>query len=229
VHGGPNLRGGSWEWSREAQFLASRGYLVIEPEFRGSTGFGDKHFKAGWKQWGQAMQTDLADAALWAAQKGWADPKRIGIMGASYGGYATLMGLIENPEIFRCGVEWAGVTDMNLMFNTASSDASEEWLHYGIRTLMGDPDKDADMFKRYSPLLNAARLTQPLLMAHGAQDRRVPLVHATTFLSAVRGTNAHVEWLAYAEEAHGWRHEEDSIDFWQHVDSFLDKNLKRAQ
>ena len=229
VHGGPSVRGGSWEWSAEAQFLASRGYLVVEPEFRGSAGFGFRHFQAGWRQWGQGMQTDLADAAQWAVQKGWADPKRIGIMGGSYGGYATLMGLIENPEIFRCGVEWAGVTDLNLMFNTSWDDASEELLQYGMRTIIGDPDKDADMFQRYSPLPNAARLTQPLLMAHGAQDRRVPTVHASKFLSAVRNTNAHVESLIYADEAHSWRHEEDSIDFWKHVDAFLDQNLKRAQ
>jgi len=115
------------------------------------------------------------------------------------------------------------------MFNTSWDDASEEDLHYSMRTLIGDPDKDAAMFERYSPLPNAARLTQPLLMAHGAQDRRVPSVHATKFLSAVRDTNAHVEWLTYADEAHGWLHEEDAIDFWNHVDSFLDKNLKHPQ
>lgn len=96
VHGGPYMRGARWEWRDDAQFLASRGYVVIEPEFRGSRGYGFKLFRAGWKQWGQAMQDDIADAALWAVKQGYADPKRIGIAGASYGGYATLMGLIRN-------------------------------------------------------------------------------------------------------------------------------------
>jgi len=229
VHGGPGVRGGFWEWDQEAQFLATRGYLVIQADYRGSSGFGYRHYQAGWKQWGLGMQDDLADAALWAVKQGWADPKRVAIMGASYGGYATLMGLIKNPEIFRCGVDWAGVTDLNLMFTTAEDDASQESLQYGMRTLIGDPAKDAAMFVQNSPLPNADRLRQPLLIAHGAQDQRVPLIHATKFRDAVEKNNPHVEWLVYAEEGHGWRHEEDSIDFWKHVEVFLDKNLKQAQ
>jgi dipeptidyl aminopeptidase/acylaminoacyl peptidase len=225
VHGGPNVRGGSWEWRAEAQFLASRGYLVIEPEFRGSTGFGFAHFRAGWKQWGQAMQDDLADAATWAVKKGWADPKRIAIMGASYGGYATLMGLIKHPEVFRCGVEWAGVTDIGLMFTRPEADATQEDRNYGMKTLIGDPEADAGMFAANSPLAQAARLRQALLIAHGGQDRRVPIVHAQKFRDAVSNVNRNVEWISYADEGHGWRHEADRIDFWNRVDSFLGKNL----
>jgi dipeptidyl aminopeptidase/acylaminoacyl peptidase len=92
VHGGPYVRGGHWEWNRETQFLASRGYAVLEPDFRGSTGYGTKLFRAGWKQWGLAMQDDVTDATKWAIAQGYADPQRICIAGASYGGYATLMG-----------------------------------------------------------------------------------------------------------------------------------------
>ncbi|MBV7536030.1 prolyl oligopeptidase family serine peptidase [Duganella sp. sic0402] len=225
VHGGPNVRGVFWNWDAQAQFLASRGYVVIQPEFRGSTGYGYDHFQAGLKQWGMSMQDDLADAALWAVQQGWADPRRIGIMGASYGGYATLMGLIKHPEIFRAGVEWAGVTDINLMFNTPYSDTSTDALNYDLRTLIGDPDQDAEQFKRYSPLLRAAELKQPLLMAHGLEDLRVPIVHATRFRDAVRANNPNVDYLTY-EEAHGWRHAENRIDFWTRVEAFLDKNLR---
>jgi dipeptidyl aminopeptidase/acylaminoacyl peptidase len=219
------VRGDSWEWNAQAQFLASRGYLVIQPEFRGSTGFGFAHFRAGWKQWGQAMQDDLADAANWAVQKGWADPKRIAIMGGSYGGYATLMGLIRNPELFRCGVEYAGVTDIGLMFTRPESDASQEALNYGMKTLIGDPQADAAMFAANSPLPLADKLRQPLLMAHGGQDRRVPIVHALKFKDAVGKVNRNVEWVAYPDEAHGWAHEADRIDFWKRVDAFLAKNL----
>jgi dienelactone hydrolase len=228
VHGGPAVRGGDWQWDDEAQFLASRGYVVIQPEFRGGTGFGAQHFRAGWKQWGGAMQDDLADAAQWAVKQGWADPKRIGIMGASYGGYATLMGLIKNPEIFRCGVEWVGVTDLSLMFTSAVSDISEEGRNYDLRTLIGDPDKDTDLFNRNSPVNRAAELKQPLLMAYGAEDMRVPIEHAERLRSAVRKVNPNVVSIVYPNEGHGWRHEENRIDFWKKVETFLDTNLKQA-
>jgi acetyl esterase/lipase len=227
VHGGPYVRGGSWEWDAQAQFLASRGYVVLQPEFRGSTGFGAAHFRAGWQQWGRAMQDDLADAAAWAIKQGWADPKRIGIMGASYGGYATLMGLLRNPDVFRAGVEWAGVTDIELMFTATESDESEDARRYGMKTLIGDPLKDPAAFADVSPLMQAGRIHQPLLMAHGARDRRVPLVHAEKMHSALTANNANVEYVIYPEEGHGWRQEADSIDFWKRVEAFLDKNLAR--
>jgi dipeptidyl aminopeptidase/acylaminoacyl peptidase len=225
VHGGPYVRGGSWEWDEEAQFLASRGYVVLQPEFRGSTGFGGKLFEAGWRQWGRTMQDDLADTAAWAVKQGWADPKRIGIMGGSYGGYATLMGLVRNPEVFRAGVEWAGVTDIELLFTAAESDASEDARQYDMKTLIGDPGKDPAAFANVSPLAQAALIKQPLLIAHGAQDRRVPIAHAARFHSAVKARNPGVEYVVYPEEGHGWRREEDSIDFWTRVEAFLDKNL----
>lgn len=117
VHGGPWARGAAWGWDAEVQFLASRGYAVLQPEFRGGTGFGQKHFKAGFKQWGQTMQDDLADAARWAIAQGVADPKRVAIAGASYGGYAALMGLVKDPDLFRCAVNWVGVSDLNLLYS----------------------------------------------------------------------------------------------------------------
>lgn len=115
VHGGPGVRGGDWSWDADSQFLASRGYLVLEPEFRGSYGYGLAHFRAGFKQWGLKMQDDLADGARWAIARGLADPARICIAGSGYGGYAALMGLINDPQLYRCGVAAAGVTDMKLM------------------------------------------------------------------------------------------------------------------
>lgn len=152
-------------------------------------------------------------------------------MGASYGGYATLMGLIKHPQVFRAGVEWAGVTDIQLMFTSTESDASEENLGYSMRTLIGDPDSEADaeMFRKNSPLLRAAELKQPLLMAHGVDDRRVPLEHARRFGSAVKANNGNVTTIYYDNESHGWRNEKNRIDFWKQVEAFLDKNLKNAQ
>jgi acetyl esterase/lipase len=229
VHGGPYMRGSYWEWEGEAQFLASRGYVVVQPEYRGSEGFGFDHFHAGWKQWGQAMQDDLADAVKWSIAKGWSDPKRVAIAGASYGGYATLMGLIKHPEMYRCGVAWSAVTDIDLMFNTPQSDATLEGLRYSMKTLLGDPKANADIFKANSPLANADRLTQPLLLAHGNQDRRVPIVHGTAFRDAVSKTNKQVEWVQYVDEWHGLHHEKNRIDFWMRTELFLEQNLKSAK
>jgi dipeptidyl aminopeptidase/acylaminoacyl peptidase len=228
VHGGPFVRGGEWEWDAESQFLASRGYVVVEPEFRGSTGFGFKHFRAGWKQWGLAMQDDVADAALWAVKQGYADPKRICIAGASYGGYATLMGLANDPDLFKCGVNWVGVTDIDLMYSIHWSDSSDVWKRYGMPRLVGDRKRDAEQLAATSPVKLASKLTQPLLMAYGGVDVRVPIDHGTIFRDAVRKTNKDVEWVAYPEEGHGWLLPANNVDFWTRVERFLDKNLKNA-
>lgn len=227
VHGGPYVRGGSWQWDADAQFLASRGYLVVEPEFRGSTGYGQRLFRAGWKQWGLKMQDDIADATRWAIVQGQADAKRICIAGASYGGYATLMGLIKDPALYRCGVAWVGVSDINLLFdvNARWTDLSEAWKEYGMPLLVGDPEKDAEQLAATSPLKQAARLKRPLLLAYGAQDRRVPIVHGTRLRSALRDGNDKVEWVEYSDEGHGWSKPENRYDFWTRVEKFLAKNL----
>ena len=226
VHGGPYVRGNEWSWNPVAQFLASRGYAVLEPEFRGSTGFGEKFAKAGWKQWGLTMQDDVADGAKWAIAQGIADPKRICIAGASYGGYATLMGLINDPDLFRCGVDWVGVTDINLMYKADwANDLPPEWQHFGMPVLIGDPVKDAKQLHDTSPVNLADRVHQPLLMAYGGSDRRVPIEHGREFYNAVSKTNSKVEWIDYPEEGHGWYLLKNNVDFWTRVEKFLDANI----
>ena len=225
VHGGPWVRGGSWGWDSEVQFLASRGYAVLQPEFRGSRGFGRRHMEAGFKQWGLAMQDDLADGARWAIAQGIADPKRICIIGASYGGYATMMGLVKNPDLFRCGVNWVGVTDIDLLYSVGWSDFSDEFKRYGMPGLVGDRVKDAAQFKATSPVAQAARITQPLLLAYGGFDVRVPIVHGEKMRDAVKAHNQQVEWVVYSEEGHGWRKSENKVDFWTRVEKFLGRNL----
>lgn len=227
VHGGPFVRGRSWGWDAEAQFLASRGYAVLEPEFRGSLGFGQAHYRAGWKQWGMAMQDDLADGARWAVGQGYAAPERICIVGASYGGYAALMGVIKDADLYRCAVSYAGVTDIELMYGHWSfrDDISDDWKKYGMPELVGDRVRDAAQLKATSPIEQAARLTRPVLLAHGTVDRRVPLVHAKRFREAVAGTNKQVEWVEYTNEGHGWSLPENRIDFWGRVEKFLDKHI----
>jgi dipeptidyl aminopeptidase/acylaminoacyl peptidase len=231
VHGGPWVRGSTWGWNPQSQFLASRGYAVLEPEYRGSLGFGLKHFRAGWKQWGLAMQNDVADGVRWAAAQGVADPKRVCIAGASYGGYATLMGLVNDPGLYKCGIDWVGVTDINLMYTGTwwgGSDLSDEYKQFGMPQMIGDPVKDAAQLKATSPIEQAARITQPVLMAYGAADRRVPIFHGQRFHDAVKRTNPNVEWIEYPEEAHGWRLEKNNIDFWGRVEKFLDKNIGKG-
>jgi dipeptidyl aminopeptidase/acylaminoacyl peptidase len=233
VHGGPYVRGREWQWNADSQFLASRGYVVLEPEYRGSTGYGAAHFRAGWKQWGLAMQDDVADATRWAVNQGIADPQRICIAGASYGGYATLMGLVRNPDLYKCGIDWVGVTDIELLYTghwSATSDMSEAYKRYGMPTLVGDPVKDAAQFAATSPLKQAARITQPLLLAYGGADERVPIYHGRKFYDAVKGTNKQVEWVVYLEEGHGWQLVETRLDFWGRVEKFLARHIgKEAQ
>lgn len=230
VHGGPWVRGNSWGWDPEVQFLASRGYAVLQPEFRGSEGFGFKHFRAGWKQWGLAMQDDLADGAKWAIAQGIADPKRICIAGASYGGYATLMGLAKHPELFRCGVNWLGVTDIGMKYESSwSQDASADWQRYGLPVLLGDIVKDAAQLKATSPVNLASSITQPVLLAYGSADRRVPIAHGTKFRDAVRPFNKQVEWVEYLGEGHGWVLLKNRFDFWSKVEKFLEKNIGKPE
>ncbi len=226
VHGGPWVRGTHWTWEPMAQFLASRGYLVLEPEFRGSTGYGWRHFRAGWNQWGLAMQDDLADTVAWAAKQGWIDPQRVCIAGASYGGYAALMGAIQQADIFKCAIDWAGVSDLDLLFNARWSDMSEESRSYGTRQLVGDPVADAERFKLTSPLQRAADIKLPLLIAHGGQDNRVPAQHATRLKAAMRPDQA-LEWVVYPEEGHGWHELKTNEDFWGRVERFLASHIGR--
>jgi dipeptidyl aminopeptidase/acylaminoacyl peptidase len=228
VHGGPFMRGDSWGWDAKYQFLASRGYAVLVPEFRGSTGYGTAHYEAGWKQWGLKMQDDIADGTKWAIAQGIANPKRICIAGASYGGYSALMGLVNDPGLYKCGINWVGVTDINLMYDgnwAFDDDTSSSYKKYGMPELVGDQVKDAAQFKATSPLVQAARITQPLLLAYGGEDLRVPPVHGQKFYKAVKQTNPDVEWVMYPDEGHGWTLPKTRIDFWTRVEKFLDKHI----
>jgi len=228
VHGGPWVRGWDWRWDGESEFLASRGYLVVKPEFRGSKGYGSQLQDAGDRQWGLKMQDDIADATIWAAQQGLADPKRTCIAGASYGGYATLMGLVRYPELYRCGVAWAAVSDINLMYDIYWSDTGSDYKTYGMPLLIGDQIKDSEQLKATSPLQQAEKITRPLLLAHGGVDRRVPIEHATKLLSALRAAHAPVTWIEYKDEAHGWKQPDTRISFYEQMESFLNANIGPA-
>jgi dipeptidyl aminopeptidase/acylaminoacyl peptidase len=225
VHGGPWVRGGAWGWDADAQFLASRGYLVIEPEFRGSLGYGSEFVRRSFKQWGLAMQDDVTDATQWAVKEGLADSKRLVIAGASYGGYATMMGLVKEPDLYRAGINWVGVTDIDLIYDIGWSDANDDWLRLGMPRMVGDQRKDRVQLDATSPLKQAARITKPVLMAYGTDDKRVPLPHGEKMRDALqRGGKVPVEWVAYRDEGHNWMLEATHIDFWKRVEAFLAKH-----
>lgn len=226
VHGGPWVRGGHWQWSELEQFLASRGYVVIQPEFRGSTGYGQAHFRAGWKQWGRAMQDDVADAVQWAVQQGWADPKRVCIIGASYGGYGALMGLVRHPELYRCAAAWVAVTDPRLLFQRVwRDDLPDDVRRHELPAMIGDPEKDAALLAEVSPVVQAARIRAPLLLAFGEQDLRVPLQHGRDLRAAMQKADLQPEWVTYPGEGHGWLQQRTRVDFARRLEVFLGRHL----
>ena len=228
VHGGPWVRGREWHWDADAQFLASRGYVVIEPEFRGSTGYGSAHLEAGFKQWGQAMQDDVADALRWAQKEGLASDKAC-IAGASYGGYSALMGLVKDPTLYRCGVAWLAVTDLELMVKGSwwvDDDTGSDYRKYEMPERVGDAVKDAVMLAANSPVKQAARIKAPVMLVFGEEDQRVPLAHGKRMREALRAAGNDPVWVTYAGEAHGFGIVKNHVDFAQRMEAFLAKYLQ---
>ena len=226
IHGGPNVRGETWGWQSQAQFLASRGYVVLQIDFRGSTGYGWKHYRAGWKQWGLSMQDDITDGALHLVSEGIVDKNRMCLMGGSYGGYATLQGLVREPELFKCGINMVGVSDLILMHDVTWSDfAGSEGAMAGLRTRMGDPEKDREQLIKTSPARNAEKIKAPVMIVHGAEDRRVPIIHATTMREALQKAGNEPEWIVYDDEAHGLGLEANKYDLYARVEKFLAKHI----
>jgi dienelactone hydrolase len=227
VHGGPWVRGRHWEWDDYPQFLASRGYVVIEPEYRGSTGYGQRLYRAGWKQFGQAMQDDIADALLWAVKSGQVDGRRVCIAGASHGGYSTLMGLIRHPELYRCGAAWVAPSDPRVRYDWRfDSDLDDESRLYSLPLLVGERVKDAAMFDAISPVLHADKIRAPLLLVYGGEDRRVPIVHGERMRDALRKAGREHEYWVYLDEGHSWVRLENRVDFALRLERFLALRLK---
>ena len=227
VHGGPWVRGRRWDWQGMPQFLATRGYTVIEPEFRGSDGYGQAHLLAGFRQWGQAMQDDVADALLWARRQGLANDAAC-IVGGSYGGYSTLMGLIRHPDLYRCGSAWVAVADPFLFLEGSwwvRDDISASGRRYGLPQMVGDPDKDRDMLLANSPLARAAEIRKPLQLIWGSEDRRVPIQHGKRLREAMQKAGQEPEWIVFEGEAHGWRKPEHQIGFARKLEAFLARHL----
>ena len=229
VHGGPYFTRDHWRFNPEVQFLAGRGYAVLQPQFRGSAGFGDRLFRAGWKTWGLTMQDDLADGAKSLADQGLINPTRVCIMGGSYGGYAVLMGLAKDPDLYRCGVDFAGVSDIRLMFSIGYSDFADSlWADFGMKELIGDPDKMAAQFVATAPTEQAAKFKAPVLLAYGSEDYRVPIKHGEKMRDALKAAGKPFEWHVFTGEGHGLMKAGNRYAYYRAVEAFLAKNLNSA-
>ena len=231
IHGGPWVRGyGGISWDRwpEAQFFASRGYVVLEPEPRGSTGYGLNHYRTSFKQWGQAMQDDITDGALYLASEGLVDKNRMCLHGGSYGGYATAMGLAKDPDLWKCGSPFVAVTDLFLFQNVPYSDISmfSFFFQKDFKKMVGDSNDDKEMFTKYSPALLADRVKAPVLITMGSADVRVPQVHGDSYVSALRSAGKKVEYVVYNGEGHGYNKDENVFDFYKRLEKFFAENLK---
>lgn len=226
IHGGPWIYKQSWDFDVKAQFLASRGYAVLQPDFRGTRGYGKRHFESSFKQWGYTMQDDITDGVEWAIAQGIADKNRVCLVGSSYGGYATLWGLMKTPDLYRCGVAFAALTDIAFYFDFNRWDWGRAvWADYGARTLIGDPTADAERLQKVSPVAQAERLKAPVLLVHGGFDQRVPIKSANALRAALDKYNKKYEWVEYPDEGHGFNNEKNVFDFYRRVEVFLKKNL----
>ncbi|WP_229262867.1 alpha/beta hydrolase family protein [Duganella radicis] len=228
IHGGPRVRD-YWQWNPEVQILAGHGYAVFQPQFRGSSGFGKRFEEAGFGQWGLAMQDDITAGVRELIRQGIADPKRICIVGASYGGYAALWGLVKTPELYQCGVSFAGVVDIGYMLNDRSDAAGDKVTRELRLTRVGDARTNPEKFDQVSPLKQASRIMAPVLLMHGEDGRRVPIAHGEKMKKALEAAGKHVEWLAFENEGHGLRYIVNEKKYFQTMLAFLDKHLGKKE
>jgi dipeptidyl aminopeptidase/acylaminoacyl peptidase len=222
-HGGPWARD-VWGYDSLVQMLANRGYAVLQMNYRGSEGYGRAFTKAGQREIGGKIQDDIEDATRWAIKRKLADPKRIAIMGASYGGYSTLFGLGKNPDLYCCGISICGVSDWYSMYKTLDDPEYEFARAHWIEQI-GDPEKDEEKLKAISPLYFAGKITAPLLLIHGKDDRVVPIKQAKRMQSALANLGRKPETLYMAGETHGIHREEPRIVMYKAIEAFLAKHL----
>lgn len=222
-HGGPWARD-TWGFNPEVQFLANRGYAVLQMNFRGSTGFGRRFTEIAYGQWGQTMQDDISDGVQWLVDKGIADPARIAIYGGSYGGYASLQGIVKEPERYACAVDYVGVSNLFTFLQTIPP----YWkpMLDMMYEMVGNPATDAEMLRANSPALNAERIRTPLLVVQGANDPRVNINESDQMVEALRSRGIDVDYLVKENEGHGFRNEENRFDFYRAMEKFLAKHLK---
>jgi dipeptidyl aminopeptidase/acylaminoacyl peptidase len=219
VHGGPWARD-TWGYNGTVQWLANRGYAVLQPNFRGSTGYGKAFLNAGDRQWAGAMRTDLLDAKGWLVHHGIADPLRVGIMGGSYGGYATLTALAFEPLAFACGVDIVGPSNLNTLL--ASIPPYWETVRSTFTRRMGDSE---EFLAEQSPLHRANEIRQPLMIGQGANDPRVKIAESDQIVQAMRERELPVTYVVFEDEGHGFARPENAKRFNGAAERFLADNL----
>jgi len=221
-HGGPWARD-NWGFNPEVQFLANRGFAVLQMNFRGSTGYGKAFWEASFKQWGLTMQNDITDGVYWLIEQGIADKDNIAIYGASYGGYATLQGMVVTPTLYAAGVDYVGVSNLFTFMQTIPP----YWkpLLDMMYEMVGNPETDKAQFEATSPAMNAHRIMAPLFVAQGAKDPRVNIAESDQIVEAMRKRGVEVEYMVKDNEGHGFRNEENRFDFYRAMEKFLAKHL----
>jgi dipeptidyl aminopeptidase/acylaminoacyl peptidase len=225
-HGGPWSRD-VWGFDPEVQFLANRGYAVLQMNFRGSTGYGRRFWEASFKQWGRKMQDDITDGVNWLIKQGVADPQRIAIYGGSYGGYATLAGVTFTPDLYACGIDYVGVSNLLTFMNSIPP----YWkpLLEQMYQMVGDPQTEVDRLREASPVFHADRIKVPLLVAQGAKDPRVNINESDQIVAELKKRGVPVEYLVKEDEGHGFSNEENRFEFYEAMERFLERNLGRER
>jgi len=221
IHGGPWTRD-LIQWDAEVQLFASRGFAVLQPNFRGSEGLGTKHLEAGYREWGQKIQHDITDGVRWAVAQGIADPDRVGIYGGSFGGYATLAGLALTPDLYRAGAAYASVTDIELLLK------DDQWYAWGYdwhETMIGGEKGDQERLRAASPLRNVANVRAPVLLGHGVDDQRVHVRQSQRMAEALKKAGKPHEYLEFPDEIHGFVLEANRIRWYEALIAFFEKNL----
>lgn len=219
-HGGPWARDG-WGYDPWPQFLANRGYAVLQPNFRSSTGYGKKFLNAGNRQWGLKMHDDLIDAVNWAVKEGLADPRKVAITGGSYGGYATLAGLAFTPEVFAAGVDIVGPSNIKTLLGTVPPYWKPLRAMFDVRVGSIEDPKDADLIRNASPLFKADQIRRPLLIGQGANDPRVKQAESEQIVAAIEKTGGRATYVLYPDEGHGFARPENRLDFQGREEKFL--------
>lgn len=225
-HGGPEARD-MFNYDRDAQFLATRGYAVFRPNFRGSSGYGRAFAEAGYGEWGGKMQDDLSDAVAHLASTGVADPQRVCIMGFSYGGYAALAGAAFTPDMYRCAISIAGVSDLIEQSRHVIREGDDDEDDY-IRRSIGDPRADRERLTARSPALHAADIHIPVLLLHGDQDWIVPVEHSRRMERALRRAGRDVRYVEVEGEGHPYWSDEHQTTMYTEVEAFLARHLPAA-
>jgi dipeptidyl aminopeptidase/acylaminoacyl peptidase len=225
-HGGPTVRD-IWSCSPMVQFLANRGYAVLQMNYRGSPGYGTEFYAKGKREIGRGMQTDIDDGTRWAIAQGYADPARIAVVGASYGGYSALYALANSPELYRCGISIAGVTDWSDIIKERKGEEYKfAFLHW--KEWIGDPKLDAEFLSSISPINFAAKISAPLFIVQGKDDRIVPPKQARKMVDALEKTGHPPQVLYFSGEGHGFKQEKNRAKLFSQMEVFLAKNLASA-